>query len=87
MNDGNATGRNSLSGKEMAVLAAIGIAGLAAIRWLLRHPESARQIDGAILIGTQKCCLQISDGCRLIGDKFRYIADKAGTQFNEIRSA
>lgn len=71
---------------EMAFLALLGIAGLAAIRWLVQHPEEARRIDMAILLGTQKTTLAISDQCRKLGDKFRYIADKAGTQFNELRA-
>jgi len=87
MSDGNSPGKGHLSAGEIAVLAAIGIAGLAAIRWIIRHPANAREIDARILLGTQKCCLGISDGCRYVGDRFRYIADKAGTQFNEIRSA
>jgi len=87
MDDGNPSGKGRLTAAEMAVLAAIGIAGLALIRWLLHHPDNAREIDARILLGTQKCCLGISDGCRFVGDRFRYIADRAGTQFNEIRSA
>jgi hypothetical protein len=87
MDDGNATGRNGFTGRDIAVLVAIAIAGLGTVRWLLRHPENAREIDARILLGTQRCCLGISDGCRKLGDGFRYVADKAGTQFNEIRSA
>jgi len=80
-------GRDRITAPQIAFLAAIGIAGLLAIRWLARNPEDARRIDLGILLGTQKTCLRISDGCRYVGDKFRYIGDKAGTQFNEIRSA
>jgi hypothetical protein len=40
----------------------------------------------AILLGTQKGSLLISDGCRKLGDRFRFVADKAGTQYNQIRS-
>jgi hypothetical protein len=87
MDDGNTPGREQINGRQIAFLAVLGIAGLAAIRWLVRHPEDARRIDLGILLGTQKCCLRISDGCRFIGDRFRYVADKAGTQFNDIRNS
>ena len=78
--------RDHFSSRELAILALIAVAGFAAIHWLVRNPQKAREIDLGILLGTQKASLAISDGCRRIGDQFRYIADKAGTQYNEIRS-
>lgn len=75
-----------VTAKQLAFLALLGIAGCALVRWLVQHPEEARRIDMAILLGTQKGSLLISDGCRKLGDRFRFVADKAGTQYNQIRS-
>jgi hypothetical protein len=84
--DRNTAGKDTISTRQMAFLALLGIAGLAAIRWLVHHPEEARRIDMAILLGTQKTSLWLSDQSRHIGDRFRFVADKAGTQYNQIRS-
>jgi hypothetical protein len=75
-----------IAGMELALLASIGLLGLAVVRWLVHHPEESRRLDMVLLLGTQKATLAISDGCRRVGDKFRYVADRAGTQYNEIRS-
>ena len=84
--DRNPAGKEGITAPQMALLALVGIAGLAAIRWLVRHPEESRRLDMAILLGTQKASLALSDGLRHLGDRFRYVADRAGTQYNEIRS-
>jgi hypothetical protein len=79
-------GKDSISGKEIAFLVLLGIAGVSCIRWLVHNPDKTKQIDMAILLGTQKLSLAISDGFRKLGDGSRYVADKAGTQYNQIRS-
>jgi hypothetical protein len=77
---------DQIPARQIAFLALLGIAGICAIRYLVRHPDDARRIDMAILLGTQKASLTISDGLRALGDRFRFVADKAGTQYNEIKS-
>ena len=77
---------DAISGKQIAFLALVGIAGICAIRWLVRHPDDSRRIDMAILLGTQKVALSCSDGLRALATGCRKVADHAGTQYNEIKS-
>jgi hypothetical protein len=89
MENGGEAGQKAaqgISGYELAILAGIGLLGLAVVRWLVHHPEESRRLDMALLLGTQKASLALSDASRRVGDKFRYVADRAGTQYNEIRS-
>lgn len=79
-------GTDKLKVREILLAIGLGIAGLSGIRWILRHPEEAKKVDMAILLGTQKVSLRVSDGFRKAGDGARYVADKAGTQYNHIRS-
>jgi hypothetical protein len=64
--------------EDVILASGIGIAGICAIRWILQHPDDAIQIRMRILLATQKTFLAISDRCR-------YIADRAGTEYNKVR--
>jgi hypothetical protein len=82
----NAEGTDRLRARDVALAIGLGILGISGIRWILHHPDEARKVDMAILLGTQKVSLRVSDGLRKAGDGARFVADKAGTQYNHIRS-
>jgi hypothetical protein len=50
----NAEGTDRLRARDVALAIGLGILGISGIRWILHHPDEARKVDMAILLGTQK---------------------------------
>jgi hypothetical protein len=63
---------------DLAIAGAIGYFGVLAIRWLFQHPEHSRTIY-------MRGCLITQKSCHEFADKFRIVADKAGTEYNRMR--
>ena len=77
-NEATISAGKAIEFRDLLVVSAIGIGGLIAIHYLLRHPDEARRIRMGILLQTQQACHRISD-------RFRDYADRAGTEYNRVR--
>lgn len=63
---------------DILTMVAAASVGAFAIHWLLSHPDSARTIRMRIALTVQKGALGVSDSAR-------YVADRAGTEYNRMR--
>lgn len=69
----------AVSRRETAVVILCGIAGFAAMQWIIQHPDSARTLNMRMALAVKKYSHDRAD-------YWRTIADRAATKYNEMRN-
>ena len=69
----------SIKAGDILVSAAIGLAGMVAINWLLRNPDAARQMHMRIALTVKRVAY-------IQADMWQGIGAKAATRYNELRN-
>ena len=69
----------AVSHKETVVVLLCGIAGFAAMHWIIQHPDAARTFNMRMALAVKKYSHEQAD-------RWRSIADHAATKYNEMRN-